>query len=88
MGRYHFFFNYEEIILREGPIRIGETFTFIFARNNLSKTFEGKYMLKYAKTTKEIVERRHGEPIRFLFLRKMGLLGSQASNEKNFGYEL
>jgi hypothetical protein len=26
--------------------------------------------------TKEIVEKRHGEPIKFLFLPKMGLLGS------------
>ena len=34
-------------------------------------------------TCKEIVERRHGEPIKFLFLPKMGLLGSQAGNEKN-----
>jgi hypothetical protein len=33
--------------------------------------------------TKEIVERRDGEPIKFLFLPKMGLLGSQAGNEKN-----
>jgi hypothetical protein len=32
---------------------------------------------------KEIVERRHGEPIKFIFLPKMGLLGSQAGNEKN-----
>jgi hypothetical protein len=32
---------------------------------------------------KEIVERRHGEPKKFLFLPKMGLLGSQAGNEKN-----
>ena len=32
--------------------------------------------------TKGIVERRHGEPIKFLFLPKMGLLGSQAGNEK------
>ena len=31
---------------------------------------------------KEIVERRHEEPIKFLFLPKMGLLGSQASTEK------
>ena len=31
---------------------------------------------------KEIVERRHGEPFKFLFLPKMGLLGSQASTEK------
>ena len=33
-------------------------------------------------STKEIVERRQGEPIIFLFLPKMGLLGSQASTEK------
>ena len=39
-------------------------------------------------TAKEIVERRHGEPIKFLFLPKMGLLGSQASTEKKIGYEL
>ena len=32
--------------------------------------------------TKEIVERRHREPIKFLFMPKMGLLGSQASTEK------
>ena len=40
--------------------------------------------------TKEIVERRHGEPIKFLFLPKMGLLGSQASTEKKMviNYEL
>ena len=31
---------------------------------------------------KKIVERRHGEPLKFLFLPKMGLLGSQASTEK------
>ena len=37
---------------------------------------------------KEIVEKRHGEPIKFIFLSKMGLLGSQASNEKNAGCEL
>ena len=38
---------------------------------------------------KEIVERRHGEPIKFLFLTKMGLLGSQFDNEKkNAGCEL
>ena len=39
-------------------------------------------------TGKEIVERRHGEPIKVLFLPKMGLLGSQAGNEKNAGCEL
>ena len=37
---------------------------------------------------KEIVERRHGEPIKFLFLPRMGLLGSQAGNEKTAGCEL
>jgi hypothetical protein len=31
---------------------------------------------------KDIVERRHREPKKFLFLPKMGLLGSQAGNEK------
>ena len=31
---------------------------------------------------KEIVERRQGEPIKFLFLPKLGLLGSQASTMK------
>ena len=31
---------------------------------------------------KEILERRHEEPIKLLFLPKMSLLGSQASTEK------
>ena len=31
---------------------------------------------------KEYIERRHGEPFKFLFLPKMGLLGSQAELEK------
>jgi hypothetical protein len=31
---------------------------------------------------KEYVERRHGEPNNFLFLPKMGLLGTLAGNEK------
>jgi hypothetical protein len=31
---------------------------------------------------KEIEERRRGEPIKFLFLPKMGFLGSHAGNEK------
>ena len=34
--------------------------------------------------SKETVERRHEEPIKFLFLPKMGPLGSQAGNEKNW----
>ena len=39
---------------------------------------------------KEYVERRHDEPNKFLFLPKMGLLGSQAGNEKKsiMNYEL
>ena len=31
------------------------------------------------KKTKDYIERRHGEPSKFLFLPRMGLLGSQAS---------
>jgi hypothetical protein len=31
---------------------------------------------------KEIIERRHKEPIKFPFLPKIGLLGSQAGDEK------
>ena len=34
------------------------------------------------QSPKEYVERRHNEPNEFLFLPKMGLLGSQASDEK------
>ena len=37
---------------------------------------------------KKIVERRHGEPIKFIFLPKMGLLGSQAVMKKIAGCEL
>jgi hypothetical protein len=36
---------------------------------------------------KEYIERRHGEPFKFLFLPKMGLLGSQAVLEKKANYE-
>jgi hypothetical protein len=32
--------------------------------------------------SKEYIDRRHGEPFKFLFLPKMGLLGSQAVLEK------
>ena len=41
--------------------------------------------------TKEYIERRHGEPFKFLFLPKMGLLGSQASTRMKYptmNYEL
>jgi hypothetical protein len=40
------------------------------------------FVAKIWPSLKEIVERRHGEPIKFLFLPKMGLLGSHAGNEK------
>ena len=42
----------------------------------------------YLLPLKEIVERRHGEPIKFLSLPKMDLMGSQAGNEKIAGCEL
>ena len=42
-----------------------------------------KFWPNFNHLNKEIVERKHGEPIKFLFLPKMGLLGIQASNEKN-----
>ena len=38
--------------------------------------------LKNRQKIKEYIERRHGEPFEFLFLPKMGLLGSQAVLEK------
>ena len=53
--------------------------------NKPPKKQSAKILLIY---TKEIVKRRHGEPIKFLFLPKMGLLGSQASTEKKIGCEL
>jgi hypothetical protein len=37
---------------------------------------------RQSTNTKEILERRQGEPIEFLFPPKMGLLGSQTGNEK------
>jgi hypothetical protein len=37
---------------------------------------------------KEYIERRHGEPFKFLFLPKMGLLSSQAVLEKKSNSEL
>jgi hypothetical protein len=49
-------------------------------------SFPGLIFLKFFgyKTidTKEYIERRHGEPFKFLFLPKLGLLGSQALLEK------
>ena len=37
---------------------------------------------------KEVAKRRHGEPIKFLFLPKISLLGSQASTGEKIGYDL
>jgi hypothetical protein len=61
---------------------------FNFLKDNLvaTRSFASSFILivpLYSLVCKEIVERRHGEPIEFLFLPKMGLLGSQAGNEKN-----
>lgn len=53
-----------------------------------TKGRECGFMAHFSPNPKEIVERRHGEPIKFLFLPKMGLLGSQAGNEKTAGCEL
>jgi hypothetical protein len=40
------------------------------------------FLVIFWGTSKEYIERRHGEPFKFLFLPKMGLLGSQAVLEK------
>ena len=45
--------------------------------SNLTVKKEGKISLWFL--IKEYIERRHGEPFKFLFLPKMGLLGSQTS---------
>ena len=42
----------------------------------------GPPLLPGSGIPKEIVERRHGKPIKFLFLPKKGLLGSQPRTEK------
>ena len=41
----------------------------------------------FIHVTKEYIKRRHGEPFKFLFLAKMGLLGRQAVLEKKSNYE-
>jgi hypothetical protein len=48
-----------------------------FGQSNMLSTFS--WILQWSK---EYIERRHGEPFKFLFLPKMGLLGSQAVLEK------
>ena len=49
----------------------------------IKKLFEKLFatLITWARI-KEYIERRHGEPFKFLFLPKMGLLGSQAVLEK------
>jgi hypothetical protein len=39
-------------------------------------------LINFLIQAKEYIERRHGEPFKFQFLPKMGLLGSQAVLEK------
>ena len=51
-------------------------------RQKETKAQKARAPLSFLLFTKEIVERRHGESIEFLFLPKMGLLDSQACKEK------
>ena len=37
----------------------------------------------FSTDAKEYIKRRHGEPFKFLFLPKMGLIGRQVSTRKN-----
>ena len=53
-----------------------------------SRVYKMENIFPENQHTKEIVERRHGEAIKFLFLPKMGLFGSQAGNEKTAGGKL
>jgi hypothetical protein len=46
----------------------------------LGMLLENKMFRKLEYSTKEYIERKHGEPFKFIFLPKMGLLGSQAKN--------
>ena len=60
---------------------------FFSYQNKVQSSWMVLWSKKYADVSllpsiKEIVERRHGEPIKFLFLPKMSLLGSQGSTEK------
>ena len=50
----------------------------VYLENVKSKQLQSYFMV----LCKEYIERRHGEPFKFLFLPKMGLLGSQASTWK------
>ena len=56
-------------------MRVHKAFIFILAFRFASSQNE-------RDRTKDYVKRRHGEPNKFIFLSKMGFLGSQARNEK------
>ena len=49
---------------------------------------EIRYLINFMGKSKKYIERRHGEPFKFLFLPKMDLLGSQASTWKKSNSEL
>ena len=54
-----------------------------------NKANQVHWLLKLGDSQGVYIERRHGEPCKFLFLPKMGLLGSQANTKKIFmKYEL
>ena len=54
----------------------------VFEKKLLDAQFNFRVLIK------EYIERRYGEPFKFLFLPKMGLLGSQASTRKKSNYQL
>ena len=55
---------------------------FLFLYHHKKNNWRKLYLVTARPWTKEYIERRHGEPFKFLFLPKMGLLGSQAVLEK------
>ena len=65
----HLFFKFYQLFFK--CFKISLDFLVIFEFSNL-----------FWLEIKEYIERRHGEPFKFLFLPKMGLLGSQASTWK------
>ena len=54
----------------------------IFDKNHIQNQYAYCLDQNFKSIAKEYIERRHGEPFKFLFLPKMGLLGSQAVLEK------
>ena len=75
-------------------VRVFSGLGFFSYQNKVQSSWMVLWSKKYADVSlvpsiKKIVERRHGEPIKFLFLPKMGLWGCQGSTEKEkIGYEL